>query len=153
LGPAEQIFELTEHPLSHRMIEGLALAVDGELLADLGPGFPSEVEVDEIGVDTHHEAVHGLKGLHELRRHQAEGDADAVSQPGPRRRHGPQEEEKGERQQRRSAASQKVTDGWWTPKTRRSRSQISPRVLPASTASTISTRRLARPRAPLSSAS
>src|SRR5207244_8213429 len=92
----------------------------------------------------------------ELVGQQRERPADAVGRAGggQSRDHGRREQGGGERDGRHARAPhQNVTEGWCAPNTARSRSQISPSVAACSTASTISGRRLARPRAPVSSAS
>src|SRR5206468_514469 len=77
-----------------------------------------------------------------------EGRAHAVGEPGARRRGAQEEAERHERAEGPAGtANQNVTDGWWTPNTPRSRSQISPSVTCASTACTMRATRFSFPRA------
>src|SRR5207247_172175 len=82
---------------------------------------------------THDEPFERLERAHELLGDQHEGRAHAVGEPGARRRGAQEEPERHERAEGPAGtANQNVTDGWWTPNTPRSRSQISPSVTCAS---------------------
>src|SRR5262245_29749810 len=134
------------------MVEDLALPEDRELLAPVGAARLAEVEEDLAAIERDHRALDRLRGLDEVVCHEAERGAHAVGQSGGRWGGG----ERGQREDESDdacASPQNVTDGRCTPKTPRRRSQISPSVAAASTASTIRVRRLSEPRAPRSSAS
>src|SRR5439155_7441155 len=149
---AEHLLELAERRAGEWVDERGALAEDRELLPDLRAPFLAEVEVERVALLTHDEPLHRLEGPGEVLGHEGERRADAVGEPGVRDPGGGEDE--GERGgARRGRPAQNVTDGSWTPKTPRSRSQISPSVTAASTASTMRGTRFSRPRAVVSSAS
>src|SRR5258706_8184865 len=168
-GKESPVRELREHPLDlgvpelllvaaeglarHGMVEGLALPVDRQLLTDLSPRGLAEVDEDALAIHRDHGAFERLRGLDEVVTHQAERRPDAIGEPGVRARgenEGGQHDGQGDEA---GTAPQNVTDGWCTPNTARRRSQISPSVTDALTASTIRVMRFSVPRAPRSRAS
>ncbi len=134
------------------MDELRTFAEDRELLADLRAARRAEVEVDRLALHGDDHPLGRLERLGEVVGHEGEGGARLVGEPRVRDAGGGQDEDERDGGARGPRA-QNVTDGWWTPKTPRSRSQISPSVTAASTASTMRGRRLSRPRAAVSSAS
>src|SRR5438552_2191733 len=154
LSPAQRFLIAPERLAGERVVELLSLAEDQQLLARLRAAALPEVEVERVALHTHDEPFERLERAHELLGDQHEGRAHAVGEPGARRRGAQEEPERHERAEGPAAtANQNVTDGWWTPNTRRSRSQISPSVTCASTACTMRATRFSCPRAAASSAS
>src|SRR5436190_565374 len=153
LGMPEQILVVTEHSLRDRVVERIALAEDDQLLPDLGAAVLTQIEVEDVALVRRHHALDGLGHPDEVVGHELERGGDPVGHPGCRRRHDDEERQRGEQRQHRPARHQNVTEGWCVPKTARNRSQISPSVTEASTASTRSVTRFSRPRAARSRAS
>src|SRR5207249_8326653 len=141
-----------ERLAGHRVVELLAPAEDRQLLTRLRAATLPEVEVERVALDTHDEPLDRLECAHEILGHQHEGRAHAVGESGMRRWTAHEEPERREHGEGpRETAGQNVTDGWWTPKTPRSRSQTSPSVTWASTACTMRATRFCSPRAAASS--
>src|SRR5712692_1079641 len=149
---AEHLLVPAERLGGERMDELRPLAEDRELLADLRAARRAEVEVDRFALHGDDHPLDRLERPGEVVGHEHERGAGAVGEPRVRRAGDGQDEDERDCGPRGPRA-QNVTDGWWTPKTPRSRSQISPSVTAASTASTMRGRRLSRPRAAVSSAS
>src|SRR5262249_61061677 len=144
---------MAEEPLGDRMVEGLALAEDRQLLADLGAAALPEIEVQEVAIGRGDQALDRLRGANEIVGHQLKRRSQAIGQPRPRRRHDDEGGQRGEQRRRYQPTHQNVTDGWWVPNTARKRWQISPSVTDASTASTRRKTMFSRPRAARSRAS
>src|SRR5437879_2599798 len=143
VGVAEHVLVPAERLAGEGMAEDVPLSEDRELLPDLDLVLRGEVQVERRVVHGDDDALARLERLHELGLHEPERGADPVGEAGPGRRgHDPEREGHEGR-----AGPQNETDGWWTPNTARSRSQISPSVADAATASRISGIRLTRPRA------
>src|SRR2546426_4783417 len=154
LRPAEGLLVMPERFTGHRVVELLTAAEDRQLLARLRAATLPEIEVERVALDPHDEPLDRLERAHEVLGHQHEGRTHAVGESGARRSFVHQEPERRKRAEGPGArASQNVTDGAWTPKTPRSRSQISPSVTCASTARTMQATRFWDPRAAASSAS
>src|SRR5947208_1877306 len=125
----------------------------GQHLLDLGTPRPTQIEVQYVALVPRHQPFDGLGHPDELVGHELERGGEPVGHPGCRRRHDDEERQRGEQRQHRPARHQNVTEAWCVPKTARNRSQISPSVTEASTASTRSVTRFSRPRAARSRAS
>src|SRR4029453_10172751 len=135
-----------------RVGEGLTLAEDRVLLALHRAAAGADVEENLGPLHRDHHRLDGREGFGEVDGHHPERPPDAVGNTG-RDRMGQEQEQRQQEPQRATKAPQNVTEGWWIPKTARSRSQISPSDAVASTASTSRGIRFTRPRGPVSRAS
>src|SRR5262249_35716375 len=151
---AEHILVVPERPLRDRVVEGVAFAEDDQLLPDLSAAALTQIEVQDVALVRRHHTFDGLSRADEVVGHEPEGGGDTVGHAGVRgwRDDDEQGQDSGQRRQR-PPRHQNITDGWCVPKTARSRSQISPSVTDASTASTSRVTTFSRPRAARSSAS
>src|SRR5712692_10467855 len=129
------------------MPELVALAEDRELLTPLRAAALAEIQIQRAPVDAHHQPLERIERLDEMLRHEPEGRSDTVRHAGDSARDACEHAEDDEAADRPDPRAQNATEGWCTPKTPRSRSQISPSVTPTSTAMTRSGRRFSRARA------
>src|SRR4029453_8171368 len=150
---SEYLLVSPEHFARQRMAKLFALSEDRELLTRLRAPLLSEVEIEGAPLEADHQPFERIERPDEVLRHEPEGRAAPVRHSGDRARSPREHAENDEGAGRSGSPAQIATEGWWTPKTPRRRSQISPSVTPAATAVTRSGRRLARPRAAVSSAS
>src|SRR5262249_24793678 len=146
LGIAEDFLVAAQHLPGDRMKELLALAEDGELLADLRSPAPADVQVEGGAFDTDHQPLERAEGLGEVVTHECEGRPDAIGHPRGGIRKAREHGDDDVADDGPGARAHNVTDGLWIPNPPRSRSQISPRVTPTSTAATRRGSRLSRPR-------
>src|SRR5262249_46803118 len=120
---------------------------DHQLLPDLSAAAFAEVEIEDVALVRRHHAFDGLSGPDEVVGHELERGRETVGHPGGGGRGADQQGQGGEQRRQRPTRHQNVTDGWCVPKTARNRSQISPSVTDASTASTSRVTTFSRPRA------
>jgi hypothetical protein len=92
LGVAEDVLVAAEGPTIDRVTEDLALAEHRVLLPRLDPAFSGEIDEDPVALRGHHQALRWPEGLNHVLEHEAEGGADLIRRPRPRRPDQPRQE-------------------------------------------------------------